>query len=244
MKPDVGTRRSLPLWALVHAVMILVAGAASNASAVTTGNLLTDPSFEANSLIPFVDILTPPFTTNAWGGENSAITGPASGITPAQGSLMLSMSDDGLVATQAWQLIDVSAFSLDINASLVTADATALYNVPADISTALSSLNIQFLDSSYATIGGGANAGSPILDNNVNTWEAVSITSALLPVGTQYLRTQVAYGNASMISSNGVRRPGYVDAALLTLTTAPEPSALLLGVSSLVAILIRRKQSV
>ena len=242
MKAHIRIKHYVHQRPLLYAVMILVAGAASNAKAITTGNLLTDPSFEANPLIPFLDILASPFTTNAWGGENSTITGPANGITPAQGSLMLSMSDDGLIATQAWQLIDVSGFSADINAGLVTTDASALYNVPADISTGISSLNIQFLDSTHAPIGVGANAGSPILDSNVATWETVNITSALLPVGTQFLRTQLAYANASMINANGVSRPGYVDATSLTLTIVPEPSALLLAVSSLLAALLIRKR--
>ena len=156
------------------------------------------------------------------------------------------MTDDGLIATQAWQLIDVSAYSVDINAGLVTVDASALYNVPADILSGVSSLNIQFLDASHAAIGLGVNVGSSTLtngfvDSNVATWESLNITSAPLPVGTQYLRTQLAYGNASM-RSNGVSRPGYVDATHLTLTAVPEPSTLILAASAWLAPLLRRKR--
>ena len=226
---------------ILFALTVLIGAGASNAQAATTGNLLTDPSFEANPLVPFVDILTPPFTTNAWGAESATITGPADGITPANGSLMLSMTNDGLIATQAWQLIDVSTYSAAINAGLVSVDASALYNVPADISTGLSSLNIQFLDASHAAIGAGANAGSPILDNNVATWEQLNITSALLPVGTQYLRTQLAYNNASMMGA-GASRPGYVDHANLTLTIIPEPATLFLAAAAMLGALLIRKR--
>ena len=227
---------------ILLAVSVLVAAMASHADGYTTGNLLTDPSFEANPLINFVDILGSPFTTNAWGAESATISGPADGITPTDGSLMLSMTNDGLIATQAWQLIDVSAYSVDINAGLVTVDASALYNVPADISSGVSSLNIQFLDASHAAIGLGVNVGSSSLDSNVATWESLNITSAPLPVGTQYLRTQLAYGNASMINSNGGSRPGYVDATHLTLTAVPEPSTLILAAAALLAPLLRRKR--
>ncbi|MEX2315640.1 MAG: PEP-CTERM sorting domain-containing protein [Pirellulales bacterium] len=208
------------------AVVLLMGLVASNARAATTGNLLSDPSFEANPLISYFDILLPPFTSGAWGAESATITGSANGISPADGSLMLSMTNDGLIATQAWQTIDVSAYSTPINAGLVTVDASALYNVPADIATGLSSLNIQFLNALHIAIGAGANVGSPVLDSNVSTWEQLSITGAFVPSGTQFIRAQVAYNNASLMGAGAIR-PGYVDDAHLTLTIVPEPATLI-----------------
>jgi hypothetical protein len=233
---------------ILSLALVLLAGVvASSAQAVTTGNLVVDPSFESNPLINFLLILGPPFTSGAWGAEAATITGgPVNGITPAAGSLMLSMTDDGNIATQAFQFVDVTAYTAIINAGLVTVDASALYNVPADIASGVSSVNVGFYNAAHSFMS-AVNTGSNTLtggfvDSNVSTWQSLDIIGAPVPVGTDYLLMQVAYGNASMVNPNGVSRPGYVDAASLTLTGVPEPSSIVLAALALLGALAMRKR--
>jgi PEP-CTERM motif len=219
-------------WVLLAAAIYTV-GLASHAQAsYTTGNLLTDPSFENNPLTNYVQILGPPYNTNTWGAEMATISGVSDGITPANGSLMLNMADDGGLTTQAFQLIDVSPYSTDINAGLVTVDASGLYNVPAAVAAAVSSVNVSFYDSLHSSLGfvsvGSNTLSGGFVDSNVNTWESINIVAAPVPVSTQYMLMQFAYNNASMLDSQGLARSGYVDAATLTLTAVPEPSSLVL----------------
>ncbi len=218
---------------ILFAAAIYVAGFGSQALAsYTTSNLLTDPSFENNPLSNFVQILGPPYNTNTWGAEMATISGVSDGITPANGSLMLNMADDGGLTTQAFQLIDVSPYSTDINAGLVTVDASALYNVPATVAAAVSSVNVSFYDGVHSSLGfvsaGSNTLSGGFVDSNVNTWESINIVAASVPVGTKYMLMQFAYNNASMIDSQGLPRSGYVDAATLTLTAVPEPSSVAL----------------
>ena len=220
----------------ILATGILFFAAASTAKAYTTGNLVVDPSFESNPLIPYVQILGPPYTTGSWGAEMATISGTASGITPASGALMLSMTDDGLIATQAFQLVDVSAYATDINAGLATVDASALYNVPADVPAGAAAVYTGFYNGANASIGSFTIPG--VLDSNVSTWQSLNINAFPVPVGTQYILMQVLYNNASMISSNGASRPGYVDDAMLTLTAVPEPTSIALAATAFVGVLV------
>jgi len=84
------------------------------------------------------------------------------------------------------------------------------------------------------------------MDNNASTWQSLNINAFPIPVNTQFILLQVFYANASMINSNGVNRPGYVDDAVLTLT-APEPSSMVLGGIGLVGMLamgtLRRRRA-
>ncbi len=219
-------------WVLLAAALCLVGWGSHAQASYTTGNLLTDPSFENNPLSNYVQILGPPYNTNTWGAEMATISGVSDGITPANGSLMLNMADDGGATTQAFQLIDVSPYSIDINAGLVTVDASALYNVPAAVAAAVSSVSVTFYDSTHANLGfvitGSNTLSGGFVDSNVNTWEAINIVGAAVPVSTQYMLMQFAYNNASMLDSQGLARSGYVDAATLTLTAVPEPSSVVL----------------
>ena len=178
----------------------------------------------------------------------ATISGVSDGITPANGSLMLNMTDDGGVTTQAFQLIDVSPYAVDISAGLVTVDASALFNVPAAVAAAVSSVSVSFYDSLHTSLGfaivGSNTLSGGFVDNNVNTWESINLVGSPVPVATQYMLMQVAYNNASMLDSQGLAASGYVDAATLTLTAVPEPSsAVLVGVGAvLLAVAARRRK--
>lgn len=209
-------------WRAFWGIAVLVVGISANAEAgYTTGNLLTDPGFESNALINYLNVLTPPYTTNAWGVENSVIVGAENGITPAGGTKMLGMNNAGAVVTQAWQLIDVSLYSTDIDANDVTADFTSLFNVPTSVAAALSAVDLEFYNSSHVAIGTNYSA-SKTLDALTATWEPLSLTNIAVPANTRFVLSQVMYNNVSI----GTNR-GYVDNTLLTLTV-PEPSSIML----------------
>jgi hypothetical protein len=94
-------KRSIAWHRLLSLMLVLsIVGLTSSAAQAvyTTGNLIVDPGFESNPLINFALVLGPPYTTGAWSAEVGAITGPASGITPADGVKMLEMNDDGMIA--------------------------------------------------------------------------------------------------------------------------------------------------
>ena len=199
----------------------------------TTGNLIVDPGFESNPLINYALVLGPPYTTGAWSAEVGAITGPASGITPADGVKMLELSDDGLIATQSFQLIDVTPYSTDINAGNASITASGNYNVPQDVAAGTSAVNVGFYNAAHGFISSTQTTSSvlpgAVLDNNPATWQTLNITSFPVPVNTAYLLMQPLFANASMVNAAGAHRPGYVDRTSLTLTAVPEPSTLVLA---------------
>ena len=229
---------------VVFGILLAAIAAAPLEAAYTTGNLLTDPSFENNPLGNYVQILGPPNNTNVWGAEMGALSGAAFGITPASGAVMLGMSDDGGLTTPSFQLIDVSPYAVDINANLVTVDASGLFNTPATIAAAVSSVSVTYLDNTYASLGfsivGSNTLSGGFVDNNVTTWEAINIVGAAVPANTTYLLMQFAYNNASLFDSQGVPGVGFVDDASLTLTAVPEPSSLLLAALAAIGLLAWR----
>jgi len=216
-------------------VLALFAGAInSTALAYTTPNLIVDPGFESNPMIGYGLVLGPPYTTGVWSAENGLITGPASGITPADGVKMLELSDDGLVATQSFQLVDVTAYSTDISAGIVTVDASAAYNVPQDVATGTAAVNVGFYNAAHGFISSAQTTSSVLpggfVDSSPNTWQTLSVTGFPVPTATAYMLLQPLYANAGMVNSAGAHRPGYVDHTALTLTAVPEPSTFLLAV--------------
>lgn len=221
------------LWILFAASLLIALAAVPVQAAYTTGNLLTDPSFENNPLANYVQILGPPNLTNVWGAEMGALSGTAFGVTPASGVVMLGMTDDGGVTTQSFQLVDVSPYSVDINAGLASIDASGLFNVPATIAAAVSSVSVTYMDNTYATLGfdiaGSATLSGGFVDSNASTWQSINIVGAPVPVNTTYMLMQFAYNNASIFDSQGVPGIGFVDDASLTLTAVPEPSSLVLA---------------
>jgi hypothetical protein len=234
-------RSSLQVRLIAAALLVVVA--VSQASAVTTSNLLVDPGFENPALTPFGQILAPPFLNGVLGGENAAnVPGPDNGVNPAAGALMHRMNDDGLSATQSWQKVNVAPYSALINAGGVTVNFGALFNVPQDIQAAVGSVGVSFFNAANVPlpppfVGIPANP-----DSNPATWQAFGTTGVAVPVNTAFIRMQLAYANVTMQSPIGADRPGFVDNARLTLTYVPEPSTLGLGSLAMAGLLWLRKR--
>jgi hypothetical protein len=227
------------LCVLLVATAVFTALAPASHAVIVTGNLLVDPGFENPVLTPFGQILGPPFATGVWGGENAAnVVGPDNGVVPAGGARMHRMNDDGLLATQSWQLVDVTPYASFINAGNATVDFGALFNVPQDVLAANGSVGVSFFNAGQAPlpppfVGVAANP-----DNNPGTWQPSGLTGIAVPPNTSYIRLQVAYSNATMQSAVGADRPGFVDNARLSLTLVPEPATLGLGAVALLGMLL------
>lgn len=204
---------------------VLLAAVVLTSSA--SANLLVDPGYEANALTGYGNVLTNfPGFQGIWGAENGLITGVDNGITPAQGSKMLRMDDEGNVTTQGFQVTDISAYAGPVDAGSATVTLSALFNVESFVPAAGAGVYLQFFSASnYASQIGTGTGGSLSLDNLANTWETAAVTTPV-PVGTRWILSQVYYSNASLIGVDGAVHPGYVDAADMRVT--PEPTGLAL----------------
>ncbi|MBK7404338.1 MAG: hypothetical protein IPJ41_06795 [Phycisphaerales bacterium] len=215
--------------ALGGVVAIAVVAASAHAA-----NLLVDPGFELNPLNNYSTVLNN-FSgyKGDWGVENSTITGAVGSVTPAGGVQMLSMFDDGLSITQAWQVTDVSGIPAIAGGS-ATFSLSAMFtaeNAPA----ARASIFMQFFS--------GAGLGFEIpssqlsmslnLNNSPGIWEPITVSGAI-PASTTWMVSQVGYWNATMGG-----QPGYVDAVSFTIIPAPAPCALL-GAVGLLGVRRRR----
>jgi hypothetical protein len=209
----VGTRRQIGGLALVIAV------AAPSAQA----NLINDPGFETNPLTTISNSLND-FATyqGQWGVENASITGTVGLVVPFQGVKMLSMLDDGLIATQATQTIDVTSYASLIDSGSAKFNLGALFNVDSVVSAAIGGVALQFFSASnFGSQIGSFASGSFTLDANPATWQPFSLNGAI-PVSTRWLVAQVLYNDASLQS-----QPGYVDATDLSIIPEPTTMSLL-----------------
>ncbi len=209
------TQRNFVALAFFSAVACI----ASSASA----NLLTNAGFEVSSWTGAGNVLGNfPGWQGVWGPEVGVITGPSGGVSPAAGSNMLELNDDGLSYTQAFQTVDVTSFSGLINSGTATVNASALFNTVGGFTGALAIVNVSFFSgSTYGSLISASPNGALFLDANPQTWQSAS-TSSLIPVGTTWMMYQVAFNNASMGGN-----PGFVDNTDLTITPAPGAIALL-----------------
>jgi hypothetical protein len=199
-------------------------------------NLLVDPGFESNPLntAAFVINTPNPMNPGVWGAEMGTITGVDGGVTPAQGALMLRMTDDGQIATQTFQAVDVTSYAALIDSGSASYNLTALFNVDKDLSAALGGVYVSyFTNSNYSSLT-SYDGSSLTLDNSPATWESISLSKPI-PTGTRWLLARVAYNNASLIGTDGATHPGYVDAADLRIV--PEPGILALLSTGLMGLL-------
>jgi hypothetical protein len=219
-------------WILARAGLALAFAASTPAA---RANLLVDPGFEVNPLDTAFNVLNFfPTYQGIWGVEAATITGVDGGVTPAQGVKMLRMVDDGLVATQGFQVTDVSSYAALINSGGATVNLSGLFTAGPNVPAALGAVYVSFFSANYYGSLTGYIGNTLTLDNAASTWEPISV-SGIIPIGTTWLMSQVAYGNASLLGN-----PGYVDAAELTIT--PEPASVVgLLVVAATALRMRRR---
>ena len=198
-------------------------------------NLLVDPGFEVNPLDTTYNVLNY-FATyeGIWGVEAATRTGVDGGVTPFEGVKMLRMTDDGLNATQAYQVTNVSGYVNLIDNVGAKANLSAMFSFNFDTNAPPhSALSLDFFSGNSWDTMIGSYLVNRTLENLPGTWDFASI-SCDIPVGTRWIASQVLYSNASLQG-----HPGYVDAVELTIV--PEPATIaLLGLGCL---LLRRKRS-
>jgi len=237
-------------------VYFLVAIAFVSSNSVIAANLVVNPGFETPEAIENVW----PSTIADWSGDAAAIVTAENGITPAQGTNMLHFIFGGATAgplgsSEVIQLFDMSSLSTQINAGLVTANASFLANrVSGDAQT-----DTEFVAVLKAHGGALANFptdiafpmasqfGSTITDGDVNTWEAVSV-QWLIPAGTNYLSFAIASQENIFNDTSGTEFDGhYADSVSLSLSFAavPVPPAVWLFGSGLIGLvgMARRKKA-
>jgi len=201
---------------------LLTATAALTLVGAAQANILNNPGFETPTTTSAANVLNNfPGFAGVWGPEVGSITTAALGVTPATGGRMLGMTTDGLSYTQAFQAVDVSAFSGMINAGQAQMVAGALYNTNGGYTGAFAIVNVQFFASStFSSLIGNSGNGTLTLDNDPTSWESTSVTS-MIPVGTTWVVYQIAYQNASIGNNTG-----FVDDAYLRINQIPAPGAL------------------
>ena len=216
-------------------LLALAVGTAPSAQAV-----LVDPSYENNPLTTIANVLGNfPLFQNQWGHENSTITAAVGLVVPPDGKLMLSMLDDGLIATQTVQAVDVSAFSAMISSGAIF-NMSALFDTQ-NPGSAIGGVALQFFAmSNYGSQIGSGIIGTITVDTNPATWQPASVTG-VVPLGTTWMVAQVLYNNASLAN-----HPGYVDQAELRISPIPEPGTfgLMLFGGLAVGLMLRRARPV
>ncbi len=203
-------------------------------------NLLVDPGYESNPLDTAANVLGA-FVTyqGVWGVEAATITGVDGGVTPAQGSLMLRMVDDGQAGTtQGMQVTDVTAYAGVIDSGGATINMSALFNVDTGLPAALGGVYVSFFTASnYGSLTSFI-GNTMTLDTNPASWELIT-TGGSIPVGTRWLLSQVLYSDASLIGNDGATHPGYVDSGRMEIV--PEPATFgLLAIGALAG--LRKKR--
>ena len=225
-------------WILA-CVGLALAFAASAPSA--RANLLVDPGFEVNPLDTAFNVLNNfPLYQGIWGVEAATITGADGGVTPFQGVKMLRMVDDGQAGTtQGMQVTDVTSYAALIDSGGATVNMSALFDAHQNLSAALGGVYVSFFTANYYGSLTSFIGNTLTLDNATSTWEPISVSGAI-PPGTRWLLSQVVYSDASLLGSDGVSYPSYVDAAGLTIT--PEPASVVgLLVVAATALRMRRR---
>ncbi len=148
-----------------------------------------------------------------WGVESGAVvSGPVDGVWQHRGHNMLRLTDDGLSATQAVQVLNVSSMASIIDAGLLDATFMAHMNVSTGVTAATGSTTLRFYGA-----GGFSNPLTPItasraFDSDPATWEAGAVRSTV-PVGTKWIVTEVSFTNATIGSL-----AGFVDSTKLCLS--------------------------
>jgi hypothetical protein len=219
---------------------VLVALAASTASAQ-----LVNPGFD--NAIPgpgpvgsFGLVVGPPFSPGFWGAESADIVtagvGPGGAVTPQSNPNMLEMHPNGGGYSQAWQVVNVLG-NLPANPKV---GLSALFTASGQTAGAIAGVELRAFITGNNWPTHTVLAGQSLnLDAAGNTWETVTLAPVSVPANTQWLLAQVWYQNASL--SNSGSPHGWVDDVQLRIV--PEPSSLALGAVALAGAVWMRRRS-
>ncbi len=192
-------------------------------------SLLNSGGFEnpADILPSALRLTWGPEVYGKWGvGDAMSAVGVKNGIAPQEGVRMLEFNADFGVAADIYQLVDVSAWSADIDANRATADIAVYFNAVGAGSqgmTLSAFRNAPLSFSNVQLLAGGV--FSLAVDGDRSTWQEFGLAGTPIPAGTRFLMFGV-HGNNFAATS-------YADNARLLLNTAsapiPEPTTALLA---------------
>ncbi|MFN8646440.1 MAG: hypothetical protein U0104_06760 [Gemmatimonadales bacterium] len=191
-------------------------------------NLLQNPGFEADIAVGGL-----PVGTGYWRGD-SAYSGPAGqGITPRTGSQMLRfvrsglLAGAGVVSSQQWQLVDLSALATEIDAGKVRVDGSAWFHRVAGTAATDTRFDVRVLGYTGTPAGFPGSYSSPasLVAGTVLTtgsgWQQGSVTDTL-PAGIRYLALEIyAYEDVQDDAADPEFDGHYADDASLVLTLLP-----------------------
>jgi hypothetical protein len=222
--------------------LLLVCAGLLLAIAATTpvagANLLVDPEFNGVPPLTTMAAVFPPSGSSVygnWGAEKGAIVTAQDSVTPLTATTMLAEYTGSPNYTQTAQVTDVSSYPAGSTYTL-----SAYFN--ANVPSALAYVNMSYYDATYTYLGDLSSSPGTI-DSNPATWQQKSLT-AIAPLSTKYIISQVMYDENSITTSDGLIHAGYVDSASLTVVPEPGTIALLgMGVFGLLAYAWRRSRS-
>ena len=162
-------------------------------------NLPINPAFESPVLVGFL-----PNAPGSWRGDVAVSVGADRGITPRSAPNMLRFDATGDVgstntlASQQWQIIDVSTLAADIAAGRVRADASAWFNRVVGDSTTdrrfdirLLAFDVAAVDLPAAYVAGTQLAVQAASIQTVgNVWQQAALNMTL-PAGTRLLLVEI-----------------------------------------------------
>ncbi|MDF1860991.1 MAG: FecR domain-containing protein [Verrucomicrobiales bacterium] len=182
-----------------------------------------------------------------WGGDSASFVGSTSGITPVSGTRMLqfhatrdhlSEPETGQQASELWQLVDLSAFSDEVNRGGVVADLQAAFNRAAQSPDTDTKFGIgitafrgsipdaaEYWDRKREPLSERlSQAGNEILtDADPSTWESAECRFTV-PRGTDFLMIQVFAFEDVRNEEENEFSGHFADAIHLALQTEARPS--------------------
>lgn len=189
-------------------------------------NLLTDPSFEDNSIGTIIGGGAPFFFTRTWEIDLGKIVGTENGIVPLDGDQMLLFdTPPPSLSTDIYQLVNVSGSAAAIAAQTATLELSAFFNATMAHGFHLTLLSFEadgveepiFINA----FDGILQSALSFSDADVETWEEFTLRW-VIPQDTHFiaagLNSQVGGGDAFGLSDFS-----YADKISLTLSSEPAP---------------------
>lgn len=199
-------------------------------AAATGGNLLINPDFAAA-----VDVGTLPTGPGNWRGDVAFAVPAENGISPLSAPQMLkfvatgNVSSTNTVASQQWQIVDMSAFGALIAAGRARADASVWFNRVVGTASTDRRFDLRILafDGPASELPARFAANSWLAEQTTSVttggaqWQQ-ALASLVLPPGTRYLLFEIyAFEDVSNEGTTMEFDGHYADDAALVVTALP-----------------------
>lgn len=199
-------------------------------AAASGGNLLINPEFAAA-----IEVGTLPIGPGNWRGDVASVVPAENGISPLSAPQMLKFiatgnaSSTNTVASQQWQIVDMSAFDSLIAAGRARADASVWFNRVVGTASTDRRFDLRLLafDGLTSELPNRFAAGSWLAQQTTSLttggaqWQQ-ALASMVLPPGTRYVLFEIyAYEDVSNEGTTAEFDGHYADDAALVMTVLP-----------------------